>query len=127
MTTNNELIGNILTGLNVFYIKASQMLIYPMFTALFAIACAATLVFIILAIKNYLKYNLLLAIKLTTISIISFLITMDIYLVAFGKTALFILYIKFQKDLFFIIVACLVGLLCGRIISKGKDKNKVMP
>lgn len=127
MSEGKSLLSKVIAGLNIFYLKVSETLIYPIFTALFAFASVLTLTFLVLSIKSYLKYQFSLALKLAIASIISLLVAIDIYLIAFGKSALFILYLKFQKDLFFIVTSCFIGVVCGKILFKNRGNGGVIP
>lgn len=123
----SDLVTYIMSGLSIIYRNVSHLLIYPIFTLLFFIMLAVVVALLVYTVKKYLQCEVLLAAKIFIIAILSAFALLDIYLIAFGQTAVLILFIKLQKDMFFILCACFIGLLAGRLLFKGSSTDEVLP
>lgn len=124
----SDLTENIAAGLYLIYDNVSRLILYPVFTVLFFATLASIVILVVVAIKKYVQCELLLALKIFVIAILLCFVLADVYLVAFGKAKVFLLFLKVQKDIFFILMACLVGLVAGRIFFKGTEiGNDILP
>lgn len=127
MSDDKDLTGYIVSGLSILYKDVSTLFVYPVFTLLFFAVLAIVIVLAGLTVKKYIQCEMLLSAKLLVLTILSSLALIDIYLIAFGKMDVLILFLKVQKDLFFILAACFVGLWAGRIYFKGSSSDEVVP
>jgi hypothetical protein len=127
ISEESDLLTYIMSGLSIIYSSISHLLIYPVFTLLFFALLVIIVVLFVYSIKKYLQCEILLAAKIFIVAILASFALLDVYLIAFGKTEVFILYIKIQKDIFFILCACFIGLMAGRLLFKGSSSDEVMP
>lgn len=127
IAAESDLLTYIMSGLYIIYTNVSHLLVYPVFTLLFFAMLFIVLVLFIYAIKKYLQCEILLSAKILIIAILASFALLDVYLIAFGKTEILILYIKVQKDIFFILCACFIGLMIGRLLFKRSSTDEVMP
>lgn len=124
----NNLTNYIVSGLYLVYNNVSVLIRYPIFTLLFFVILAILVVVVVFAVKKYIQCELLLSLKLFILAILLCFVLGDIYLVAFGRAKVFILFLQIQKDIFFILLACLVGLVIGKLLYKGSSTgDEVLP
>lgn len=124
----SDLADNIAAGLYLIYDNVSRLIVYPAFTLLFFAILVVIAALVIVAIRKYLQCELMLALKIFILAILLCFVLGDVYLIAFGKVKVFILFLRVQKDIFFILTACLIGVLAGKIFYKGSSGgNDILP
>ena len=121
------LFENILELTSVLYDQVLQNIVYPFFIIVFFIFIIIAAIFLIFSIKKFLQYNFSSFIKYFTSSLVTIIIALNSLLVAFGKFSLYILYLKLQKDIFFIFISTLIGILVGKILFGLNSKKKILP
>jgi hypothetical protein len=121
------LFENILELTSVLYDQVLQNIVYPFFIIVFLLFVIIAIVFLIFSFKKFLQYNFSSFIKYFTFSLVTIIIALNSLLVAFGKFSLYILYLKLQKDIFFIFISTLIGILVGKILFGLNSKKKILP
>ena len=122
-----SLFENILELTSVLYDEILQNIVYPFFIIIFFIFIIIAVIFLIFSFKKFLQYNFSSFIKYFTSSLVTIIVALNSLLVAFGKFSLYILYLKLQKDIFFIFISTLIGILVGKILFGLNSKKKILP
>jgi len=109
------------------YTAISNLILYPTFTFLFFLMIAVMGFLIVQTFSVYSKGGVLEGRKWLSITILAFLIHMDIYLVAYEKGQIFFLFLTLQKDIVFIAIATIIGFMIGKMYSKSNFEENVVP
>ena len=121
------LILGIMSVLTLLYNTLSNTLIYPAFSLLFFVM-TAILIFLIVQLFVKIRKDEISVVKRLTLFIAFYLlIYTDLFLVVYEKRKVLFLFLEFQKDILLIIVATLIGVAVGRLISKKTFEEQDIP
>ncbi len=109
------------------YSAISNLILYPIFSFLFLIFAVISLIIIVMLVKQYMAKNITSVTKHLLVLVFTLLLLIDTGLIAYEKKKVVLLFFNLQKDILFMIIACLVGFFAGKMYSKTSFEENVVP